>query len=167
MPDFPETGSLSTWPSTLDDFVDKFRTEANRFDPLTCGKPSIFPQGACGWACEMLGPLLAEHGFGTWQIVRGRAPRHGPIWMGTHCWLEKDGVVVDPTIDQFEGNEEFQGIDLSIISAAPSSIANIFHEVPGAVREIASVRVESFHRGTEQAYENVRTALSRRHSDTS
>lgn len=54
-----------------------------------------FPLGACGDASELLGQYLADSGLGEWTYVSGM--RDG----STHAWIERDGVVVDITADQF------------------------------------------------------------------
>lgn len=54
-----------------------------------------FPLGACGDASELLGQYLTDSGLGEWTYVSGM--RGG----STHAWIERDGVVVDITADQF------------------------------------------------------------------
>lgn len=57
-----------------------------------------FPLGACGDTTEMLGQYLDDRGFGVWMYIQGHRDTDG--W--THAWLERDGVVIDITADQFE-----------------------------------------------------------------
>ena len=58
----------------------------------------LFPRGACGSTAVLLGEYLQRCGLGTWTYVSGwaAAPR------GTHAWIERDGVIVDITADQFD-----------------------------------------------------------------
>lgn len=54
-----------------------------------------FPKGACGDAAELLGQYLRDSGLGEWTYCSGVQANH------SHAWLERDGVVVDATADQF------------------------------------------------------------------
>jgi hypothetical protein len=57
-----------------------------------------FPAGSCGDASLLLGEYLFEHGQGEWTYVsRGR--RSGSQ---SHAWIEKNGLIVDITADQFD-----------------------------------------------------------------
>lgn len=62
-----------------------------------------FPRGACGDATILLGEFLAAEGFGTFDYVAGE--RFGPHYQ-SHAWLERDGLIVDITADQFAGAKE-------------------------------------------------------------
>ncbi len=55
-----------------------------------------FPHGACGDTCDLLGRYLGDHGLPEWEYVSARRGTR------THAWLEKDGVIVDITADQFD-----------------------------------------------------------------
>lgn len=71
--------------------------EATRPHPTSFGS---FPTGACGAVCELLGDYLRDSGLGDWLYVMGlRATDNG----GTHAWLERDGILIDITGDQFPG----------------------------------------------------------------
>jgi hypothetical protein len=61
--------------------------------PLTF---EAFPHGACGDAALLLGEYLKEHGETGFSYVL--AFRDG--W--SHAWLDRDGLIVDVTADQFE-----------------------------------------------------------------
>jgi hypothetical protein len=58
---------------------------------------SDFPLGACGTASDLLGQYLVDSGLGEWTYRSGVLPDSG----NTHAWLERDGVLVDITADQF------------------------------------------------------------------
>jgi len=55
-----------------------------------------FPHGSCSDTSDLLGRFLQANGFPGWTVVSG----HRNKW--THAWLERDGVCVDITADQFE-----------------------------------------------------------------
>jgi hypothetical protein len=61
-----------------------------------------FPLGACGTASDLLGQYLADSGLGEWTYRSGELPDSG----NTHAWLERDGVLVDITADQFADVED-------------------------------------------------------------
>ncbi len=60
-----------------------------------------FPRGCCGDSSELLAAYLKDEGFGEFAYVFG--------WSGeedsSHAWLEKDGIIIDVTTDQFSGRE--------------------------------------------------------------
>ena len=56
-----------------------------------------FPSGSCGDASLLLGKYLEEMGLGQFNYVCGQLRRQ------SHAWLEKDGIIVDITADQFDG----------------------------------------------------------------
>lgn len=62
-----------------------------------------FPRGSCGDVALLLGTFLIENGerpftemFGEWGP---------PERFESHAWIERNGVVVDITADQFDGND--------------------------------------------------------------
>lgn len=59
-----------------------------------------FPTGSCGDASLLLGKYLDEMGMGQFDYVCGELGRQ------SHAWLEKDGIIVDITADQFDGVTE-------------------------------------------------------------
>jgi hypothetical protein len=56
-----------------------------------------FPKGSCGDASEMLGQYLSDSGLGTWIYRCGIEPD----LFATHAWVERSGLIVDITADQF------------------------------------------------------------------
>ncbi len=57
-----------------------------------------FPNAACGDSSNLLGEWLTEQGISGLEYVCGEL--HG------HAWLELDGLIIDITLDQFEGHTE-------------------------------------------------------------
>lgn len=75
---------------------------------LACDRKALFislqdfPAGACGDASYLLARYLKEKGCGEFDYVAGvRWPN-----FCSHAWLEKDGIIVDITADQFEEIED-------------------------------------------------------------
>lgn len=62
--------------------------------------PWPFPRGWCQDTSRALGHLLADRGETGFQLVFGRRPYDE---RKTHVWLERDGLIVDITADQFDG----------------------------------------------------------------
>lgn len=58
----------------------------------------LFPRGCCGDVAELLAAFLKDEGFGTFTYVSGLLESDHI----SHAWLEKDGVIIDATSDQFE-----------------------------------------------------------------
>lgn len=58
-----------------------------------------FPRGSCGDASPLLGLFLYNSGFGTTNYVCGEKNRG--YYSESHAWLEKDGLYIDITGDQF------------------------------------------------------------------
>ncbi|MET7372535.1 hypothetical protein [Micromonospora arida] len=58
---------------------------------------AAFPHGSCGDVCELLGQFLIDSGFGEWRYCSGQ--RDDSFF--THAWLERDGLILDITADQF------------------------------------------------------------------
>lgn len=54
-----------------------------------------FPVGSCGDASLLLGTYLKDSGLGEWTYHSGSRGQQ------THGWIERDGVIVDITADQF------------------------------------------------------------------
>ncbi|MFJ4846760.1 MULTISPECIES: hypothetical protein [unclassified Streptomyces] len=69
---------------------------------LDCPDPGLvslerFPHGSCGDASVLLGEYLHQNGMGVWRYVS--AWENG----ASHAWIEKNGLRVDITADQFDG----------------------------------------------------------------
>jgi hypothetical protein len=56
-----------------------------------------FPRGSCGDAASLLGTLYIDNGLPAFQYTLGYLGQH------SHAWLERDGLIVDVTADQFAG----------------------------------------------------------------
>jgi len=63
---------------------------------LPCIAFKRFPYGSCADACDLLGRFFEEMGIDGWMCVSGCRDKY------THAWLEKNGLIVDITADQFE-----------------------------------------------------------------
>ena len=71
---------------------------------LACDRNSLFitlqnfPNGACGDASYLLAKYFNKKGCGQFEYVLGeRIPN-----FHSHAWLERNGIIVDITADQFE-----------------------------------------------------------------
>jgi hypothetical protein len=60
-----------------------------------------FPHGSCGDACELLGEYLRECGLGDWTYCSGWSRAASGELQSSHAWLERDGLIIDVTADQF------------------------------------------------------------------
>ena len=76
------------------DAARRFRRAAEQGGLVSVGLQA-FPRGACGDTSELLGQYLLDSGLGEWTYRFGWFSGH------SHAWLERDGVVVDITADQF------------------------------------------------------------------
>lgn len=54
-----------------------------------------FPRGACGDATLLLAKYLEENKYNNFEYICGKKERQ------THAWLERDGLIIDITADQF------------------------------------------------------------------
>lgn len=61
-----------------------------------------FPRGSCGDSSILLGEYLHQKGWGIWDYVGGERESD----LHSHAWLEKDGLIIDITADQFDGMDE-------------------------------------------------------------
>jgi hypothetical protein len=59
-----------------------------------------FPRGSCGDASLILAKHLKDNGQKGFAYVCGMRDGH------SHAWLERDGLIVDITGDQFADNED-------------------------------------------------------------
>lgn len=60
-----------------------------------------FPLGACGDASYLLARYLESNGCDSFEYVKGARNKDDY----SHVWLEKNGLIVDITADQFDGQE--------------------------------------------------------------
>ena len=70
----------------------------------------LFPRGCCGDVAELLAAFLKDEGFGDFTYVCGWRDGNGT----SHAWLEKDGIIIDATADQFE-----DGVDRPMVTLDP------------------------------------------------
>lgn len=131
-------------------FVEEFRAAAKDTEAQ---HHKSFPRGACNWASEILGRLLSDKGFGTWQLIKASG-RLDPGSLNTHDWLEKDGVHVDPTADQFNDRQIFMGKDLPIVHRGDSPICSVF-----GVYDSRDVLVVGVHHSAEGEHRIIRSRL--------
>lgn len=93
--------------------------------------PSLrdFPRGSCGDASTFLGEVLFESGLGEWTYRHGIDRKQN---YRSHAWIERHGVIVDITADQF------LEVDESVIVTTSSSWHDSFHQgVPHPARLVA------------------------------
>jgi hypothetical protein len=64
-----------------------------------------FPKGSCGDACLLLAKYLQNMECGTFDYVCGVIKENKENRFQSHAWLQKDGLIIDITADQFEGVE--------------------------------------------------------------
>lgn len=89
--------------------VEQIRREAAVFRAaiLRCPRGDLptlknFPDGSCGDAAILLGQYLFDRSLGLWQYAGGFRKTD----LRSHAWLERAGLIVDVTADQFEDVEE-------------------------------------------------------------
>ena len=86
-----------------------------------------FPNGCCGDTCDLLGQYLISHGIKTGYT--------SGVWSGpnykcyTHAWLvNKDGLVIDITGDQFRDDSQFFNFNCAIYIGQETSFHQLFQE---------------------------------------
>jgi hypothetical protein len=65
-----------------------------------------FPRDSCADAVLLLGAYLFDKGIGPFEAVGGRFEDCLSGTWYSHAWLEREGVIVDITADQFPGMSE-------------------------------------------------------------
>lgn len=60
-----------------------------------------FPRGACGDTCLLLGAFLADIGETDFVYISATRGVHDEGTWTSHAWLEREGLVIDITADQF------------------------------------------------------------------
>lgn len=98
-----------------------FRRALEETQAIELLEDQVFPEGCCGDASLLLGTYLIDQGHGTYDYVLGmRGDR-------SHAWIQKDGLIIDITADQFHD------MDQAIIVAADSVWHRTFEpRVPNA-----------------------------------
>jgi hypothetical protein len=79
--------------------VAEFRNALERSDLDFLPTLADFPKGSCGDASLLLGQFLRDSGFGEFDYVCGEMFDDGR--MLTHAWLQRGGLIIDITADQF------------------------------------------------------------------
>lgn len=100
-----------------------------------------FPRGSCGDTSLLLGTYLQERGLGEFTYIvgwRGEWPQRV-----SHGWIERGGLIVDVTADQFGDGQavivtSHSDFHLSFESA-PSHVANFRHSSYLAATELAGL----------------------------
>jgi len=77
----------------------EFRNALERSDLGFLPTLADFPKGSCGDASLLLGQFLRDSGFGDFDYVCGGQFDTGR--MQTHAWLQRGGLIIDITADQF------------------------------------------------------------------
>jgi len=84
-------------PLTIEKMAIAFRRAIERANPVTLGITfTHFPHGSCGDAAILLGTYLEANGIDDLKYICGQRGNR------FHAWLERDGLVIDITADQFE-----------------------------------------------------------------
>lgn len=112
-----------------------------------------FPSGACGDAALLLGAYFAdsdEHGFS--YVVGSRGNMDDGTWT-SHAWIERGGVVVDITADQFADAPAV--VIVSANSAWHRGFASELHG-PADFRKWRGASIAELH----QLYARLRPVLS-------
>jgi hypothetical protein len=93
--------------------LERVRAEATRVraafeaGPLPDPLPR-FPRGACRLSSLALAAHLRRQGLGDWELCSSFR-QEGPFTQ-THAWLERDGVLLDITADQFNDRVPLQAV---------------------------------------------------------
>ncbi len=96
-----------------------------------------FPRGSCGRMTTLLGSFLKREGLGVFTYVCAeRGEECGPLndWT-SHAWLEKDGLIVDVTADQFDDCKD------EVIVTTDSDFHRSFVVTPDSCRELEIIEL--------------------------
>jgi len=106
---------------TLQQIAIDFRRALEDTDAIETFEGQTFPEGCCGDAALLLGTYLIDQGHGTFDYVLGyRGDR-------SHAWIERNGLIIDITADQFPD------MDVPIIISTDSAWHRTFEpRVPNA-----------------------------------
>ena len=85
--------------------VEKFRAVMDERHALLGDYFQNFPRGCCGDASELLAAYLKDQGLGNFSYVSGWCRQLDDTGF-SHAWLEKDDLILDVTVDQFEAGKE-------------------------------------------------------------
>jgi hypothetical protein len=138
--------------------VSELRTLALGFRQaiVDCPDPGLvslerFPYGSCGDASILLGQYLYENGQGVWTYVSAWENR------ASHAWIEKNGLRIDITADQFDG------VDAPVIIASGGGWHDRFTVDPTASHgALIDVREDFARHEMREAYRRL-TGFIRRH----
>ncbi|MDX3093174.1 hypothetical protein PV703_29635 [Streptomyces sp. ME01-24h] len=123
---------------------------------IDCPDPGLvslarFPHGSCGDASILLGQYLYESGQGVWTYVSAWRNR------ASHAWLEKNGLRVDITADQFDE------VDAPVIIASGGGWHDRFTVDPKAAHgALIDVHEDFARRELRAAYHRLTTFIRRR-----
>ncbi|MFE3109737.1 hypothetical protein ACFXKJ_27110 [Kitasatospora indigofera] len=97
-----------------------------------------FPDGSCSEASGLLAVYLAHTGLGAWEVVSGGTPAGE---LGTHAWVEQDGLIVDITASQqgwpnkdvcicsgCSWHDQF-GEETRVAAAVPAELADLYRRL--------------------------------------
>jgi hypothetical protein len=107
----------------------------------------LFPRGCCGDTCLLLGAWLEANSLGEWHTAFARRGSGATYY--SHAWLEKDGLIVDITADQF-------GIDV-----APVIVARRGDSTLHLTFEVQHKRVQKLYREEGPAIPGLRAFYER------
>ncbi len=133
--------------------LERIRTIASDFhlaaqSPDMAHHPGLhsFPQGSCRWASFMLAQVLSDFGEEGWVV---RCGEQGPEWLYSHCWLEREGYILDVTADQVKG---YDGL---LLHLGPSPFESVF-------RRLRSIHASDIHEHPPilEAYRQIALAIS-------
>ena len=111
-----------------------------------------FPCGSCGDATLLLGTYLIEQGFPPFSYMLGeRGERLEENWT-SHAWLEREGIIIDITADQFLDKED------KVLIVQDSAWHALFCS---EIRHVADYRIFERHMvaGLDRAYQKICSRL--------
>jgi hypothetical protein len=128
----------------------EFRNALERADLGFLPTLADFPSGSCGDASLLLGQFLRDSGFGDFDYVCGEIFEAGR--MRTHAWLQRGGLIIDITADQFHD------IDLPVLITDDHTWHDQF---VSKVKHVAGWDVYDHHTRTSlaRAYKTVLSAM--------
>ncbi len=90
--------------NSIVEIATEFRAAIDRLDKSEWSEYWYdFPRGMCGITSDILGTLLEERGHGSFECVSGSiGESFGGNEAPSHAWLEREGLIIDVTADQFD-----------------------------------------------------------------